>query len=102
MRGIPRGHASNTNMADVHHHECILRECSPSEVPEALGRAIHWTRSIDSMQGWRARLLLFRTALKTEDKLDLTLDHLVDLFGRGSDELFEALVTCLKSCRLVQ
>ena len=89
-------------MADVHHHERILCECSPSEVPAALGRAVQWSRSLHDAQGGRTRLLLCRTALRRDDKLELTLDHLVDLFGRGSGELFEALVTCLKSCRLVQ
>lgn len=102
-RGFPWVAFPRRNMAaDVHHHERVLRECSASEVSEALARAVDWTRSMDSVQGWRARLLLCRTALKREDKLFLNLDQLVELFGRGSGELFEALVTCLKSCRLVQ
>ena len=85
--------------ADVHHHERVLLECSVSEVPEALGRAVHWTRLIDSVHGRRARLILCRTAFKREDRLCLGLDHLLDQFGTGSDELFETLVSCLKSCR---
>lgn len=101
--GYPLGSLPRRNMAaDVHHHERVLHECSASEVSEALARAVDWTRSMDSVQGWRARLLLCRTALKREDKLFLSLNQLVELFGRGSGELFEALVTCLKSCRLVQ
>ena len=101
-RGIPWGCLQRKMAVDVNHHERGVRECTASEVPEALARAVHWTRSMDSAQGWRVRLLLCRTALKREDKLFLTLDQLVELFGRGSGELFEALVTCLKSCRLVQ
>lgn len=101
-RGIPWGQASSNMAADVYHYERVLLECCASEVPEALGRAVHWSRSLDSVHGRRANLILCRTAFKREDKLCLDLDHLVEQFGTGSGELFETLVSCLKSCRLVR